>query len=149
MRIKNLLVLVLLVLLSIVVGLTGGCTGSETGIPTQPTPTQLIEDVTPQEAFTLIQNNLGNPDFVILDVRTSGEFAEGHLENAANLDFYLETFRDELSQLDRNETYLIYCRSDNRSGKALGLMKELNFRAVYNMSGGIIEWEAEGLPTVK
>jgi len=127
--------------------LTGGCAGSETAAPES--PTQIIEDITPQEAFTLIQNNQNNPDFVIIDVRTPEEVADGYIENAINLDFYSATFRSELDRLDKNQTYLIYCRSGRRSGNALTIMVELNFREVYNMSGGIIDWEAEGLPTIK
>ena len=77
------------------------------------------------------------------------ELAGGYIENVLNIDFYSETFRDELDKLDKDKTYLIYCRSGNRSGKALDIMAELNFREAYNMLGGIIEWNAEGLPTVK
>ncbi len=122
--------------------LTGGCVGQ-----VSEAPTQIIENITPQEAFTLIQDNENNPDFVILDVRTPEEFADGHIENAINLDYYSETFRDELNKLGKNKKYLIYCRSGNRSGKTLNIMERLNFREVYNMLGGIIQWEAEGLPT--
>ena len=149
MSLKNLMLLVLSVSLVIGVALTGGCVGKETATPDQETPTQIIENITPQEAFTLIQNNQNNPDFVILDVRTPEEFADGHIENAINLDYYSETFRDDLNKLDKNKKYLIYCRSGNRSGKALNIMEELNFREVYNMVGGIIAWEAAELPTVK
>jgi len=125
--------------------LTGACASNET----VETPTQIIEDIAPQKAFALIQENRNNPDFIILDVRTPEEFAEGHIEKAINIDFYFETFRDELEKLDRNKTYLIYCRSGARSGNALDIMDELNFREVYNILGGIRDWEAEGLPTVK
>jgi len=120
--------------------LTGGCVSNEAS-------TQIIEDITAQEAFSRIQDNTNNPDFVILDVRTPEEFNEGHVENAVNLNFNSDTFRDGLDQLDRDKTYLIYCRSGNRSGRALEVMIALDFREVYDMSGGIIEWEAEGLPT--
>ena len=140
------LLLVLPALLVIGVVLTGGCVGTETITPNQKTQTQIIENITPQEAFTLIQDNENNPDFVILDVRTPEEFADGYIENAINLDYYSETFRDDLNQLDKNKKYLIYCRSGNRSGKTLDTMVELNFREVYNMSGGILEWQAERLP---
>ncbi len=132
-------------MLVIGVVVTGGCAGGETAPPNQETPAQIIENITPQEAFTLIQDNQNNPDFAILDVRTPEEFTQGYIGNAINLDYYSETFRDELNKLDKNKTYLIYCRSGNRSGKALDIMEELNFREVYNMSGGIVEWEAEGL----
>ena len=140
MSLKNFMVLALSVSLVIGVTLTGGCVRDETAT---------IEDITPQEAFILIQNNQNNPDFVIIDVRTLEEFVAERIENATNIDFYSEAFRDELNKLDKNKTYLIYCRSGGRSGKALNIMAELNFKEVYNVSGGIIAWNAEELPTVK
>ena len=141
--------LVLSVSLVIGVVVTVGCVGGEIATPGQEVSTQVLENVTPQEAFTLIQDNRDNPDFVILDVRTPEEVAEGYIENAINIDFYSETFRDELNRLDKNKTYLIYCRSGGRSGNTLNIMEELNFREVYDVSGGMIEWQAEGLPTIK
>ena len=140
MSLKNFMVLALSVSLVIGVTLTGGCVRDETAT---------IENVTPQEAFTLIQNNQNNPDFVIIDVRTPEEFDGEHIENATNIDFYSEALRDELNKLDKNKTYLIYCAVGGRSGSALDIMAELNFKEVYNMSGGINQWKAEGLPTVK
>lgn len=147
MSLKNFMVLALSASLVIGVALTGGCVRDETVTPE--TPTQIIEDITPQEAFTVIQNNQNNPDFVIIDVRTPQEFADGHIENVINIDFYSETFRDELNILDKDKTYLIYCRSGNRSGRTMPIMAELNFREVYNMLGGINQWKTEGLPTTK
>ena len=113
-------------------------------IQTQETSDRILKDITPQEAFDLIQNNQNNPNFIIIDVRTPEEFAEGYIKNAINIDFYAETFRDELDKLDRNQTYLIYCRSGSRSGNTLEVMAELNFRAVYNILGGFNRWQAEG-----
>ena len=139
---KNLMIPVLSALLAIGLVVAGGCAGTEA-------PTQITEDITPQEAFTLIQENQDNPDFVIIDVRTPNEFAEGHIENAIIIDYYSETFRDDVNKLDKDKTYLIYCRSGGRSGKTLDIMEELNFREVHNVSGGIIQWKAEGLPTVQ
>jgi len=92
---KDLIILVLSVLLVIGVVLAGGCVGKEIQTPPQ-TPTQIIEHITPQEAFTLIQENQDNPDFVIIDVRTPEEFAEEHIENAINIDYRSETFRTSL-----------------------------------------------------
>ncbi len=148
MSLKN-FIMVLSVSLAIGAVLTGGCVGEKTDTLSQETPTQIIEDITPQEASTLIQNNQNNPDFIIIDVRTPQEFAEGYVEDAIIIDFYAETFRNDLDNLDKNKTYLIYCRSGNRSGQALDIMAELSFNEVYNILGGIIAWTAEGLPTVK
>ena len=144
---KKIMVLAISVLLVIGVVLTGGCAAEKTATPG--TSTQTIEDISTQEAFTLIQNNQNNPDFIILDVRTSEEVADGYIENAINIDFYSKTFRDELDNLDKNKTYLIYCRSGNRSGKARDIMAELNFKEVYNMLGGFVQWDGDGLPTTK
>ncbi len=131
--------------------MTGGINGwVAEELPTiQETPPQIIEDITPQEAFTLIQDNQDNPDFIIIDVRTPEEFAEEHIEDAINLDYYSETFQDELDTLDRDTTYLIYCRSGVRSANALDIMAELDFREAYNMTGGINGWVAEELPTIQ
>ena len=108
----------------------------------------LYENVTVAEAFQLIQDNADNPDFVILDVRTPGEFAGGHIESAVNIDFYADSFKTDLNRLDKNKTYLIYCRSGNRSGKTLTMMRELKFRNVYEMKDGIKQWKKESLPIV-
>ncbi len=129
--------------------LTVGCAGTEVSTPTQEAPARIIKDITVQEAATLIQQNQNNPDFTIIDVRTKEEAAAGHIEGAANLDFYQPTFRDDLNRLDKNKTYLVYCRSGSRSRSAVDMMKELNFKEVYNMLGGIVGWQTEGLPTVK
>ena len=81
-------------------------------------------------------------------MRTPEEFASGHIENAINLDFLSETFREGLDQLDKSKTYLMHCRSGARSAPALSVMEELGFLEVYHMADGILGWEAEGFPTV-
>jgi rhodanese-related sulfurtransferase len=110
---------------------------------------QITKDISTQEAFALIQSNEGKVDFAIIDVRTPEEFASGHLKNAINLNYNSENFSGELSNLDKAKTYLIYCKGGGRSSSALAIMKELNFMTVYNMLGGITQWGADGLSTVK
>ncbi len=105
-----------------------------------------VQDVTSQEAFDLMQENLGNPDFIILDVRTSSEFHDGHIEGALNIDVNLPSFSEELEQLDKNATYLVYCRSGNRSRTALRIMDDLAFTRAYHLTNGITEWVDAGLP---
>lgn len=144
--------LVMLVLsAALVLGLTSvtGCVQSETDTAGLETPTQIIKNITLKEALTLIENNRDNPNFVILDVRTPEEFAEERIENTINLDYYTDTFEDELNKLDKNKPYVIYCRSGMRSGVTLDLMKDLGFKEVYNILGGILAWKADVLPTIK
>ena len=110
---------------------------------------QVIADITPQVASKLIAENRDDPDFIIIDVRTPEEFAAGHIENAINIDFRSEGFEDSINELDKNKTYLVYCRTANRSRSAVNIMEELDFNEIYHMLGGIVQWEAEGLPIAK
>jgi len=103
-----------------------------------------VRQVTPEEAAALIRSNAGNRNFVILDIRTPGEYRDGHIPNSALLDFYSTSFRDSLAALDRDKTYLIYCRSDNRTGRAIGIMRELGFKKIYELRGGIKSWLSSG-----
>jgi len=146
---KNLMISLFLGALIIGVLLASGCIQTETNTTKSETQIQIIENITPEEAYILIQENKDNSNFVILDVRTPEEFLGEYIENAVNLDYYSDTFRNDLDKLDKNKTYLIYCRSGRRSENALNIMKELDFREVYNMLGGIIKWKSEGLPTTK
>lgn len=136
----------MLTLLGMLIGsfvLISGCIHCEDNTMKLETQTQIIEDITAREAYTLIQNNKDNPNFVLLDVRTLQEFTNEHLENAINLDYYAEAFPNALNELDRNKIYLIYCRSGRRSASSLSMMKELGFREAYNMLGGIIQFKGE------
>lgn len=142
LKIGRNLILVLSVLLVIGVVLAGGCTSK------QETPTQIIENTAPEEAFALIQENQDNPDFVIIDVRTPQEFAGGHIENAIVIDYNSDTFRDDLDKLDKDKIYLVYCVWGGRSGAALAIMEGLGFLEAYNLSGGILAWQDAGLPIV-
>ena len=86
---------------------------------------------------------------ISLDVRTTGEFAEGHLVNALNINVESGNFEAELANLDKNATYAVYCRSGRRSAVAVDLMKKSGFNNLYNLDGGVIDWSASGLPLVK
>lgn len=110
---------------------------------------KILKDITPVEAFDLMQENKENPDFIILDVRTEPEYKSGHIESAENIDYYSEGFKDELGALDKNITYLIYCASGNRSGRTLKMMDELAFQEAYNVLDGIKGWKSKGLPVVE
>ncbi len=111
--------------------------------------TQISEFIYPSRAYKLIQNNQDKPDFIILDVRTSGEFAVQRFDNAIHLDFFSESFKIELNKLDKNKTYLVYCKIGVRSSETIKKMKELSFSEAYNMAGGTVLWKEEGLPALK
>ena len=109
---------------------------------------RVVKKIDPGEAHVLITENQDNKDFVVLDVRTAREFEDGYIEGAINLDFYDDDFQANLDKLEKNKTYLVYCRSANRSGESAKIMEELGFKKIYDMTGGIIEWQEQGFPTV-
>ena len=80
---------------------------------------------------------------VILDVRTPGETAEGMIEGAKEIDFRGEDFQAQLEELDKDATYVVYCRSGGRSASACSMMQEMGFKDVYNLVGGYQRWSAE------
>lgn len=102
--------------------------------------------VEPGTAADLLDDGTGR---VLLDVRTPEEFDEAHLDGALLIDFYRDDFESAISELDRDQPYVIYCRSGSRSGQVRKLMADLGFTDVADVDGGILAWQAEGLPTVK
>lgn len=103
----------------------------------------------PAEAAEFLLQHRDDPAFVILDVRTEGEFRQGHIEGAALLDYHAPDFRQRFAQLDRDAIIFMYCRSGNRSSHVLNMADELGFKAVYDLRGGILAWNAAGLPLTK
>ncbi len=113
-----------------------------------PLPGQLFVDVSPAEANLLIQDNISNGDFIIIDLRTPGEYDTSHIENAINQNFYSPTFNTDIDTFDKNKIYLIYCQSGNRSGQALPIMVGLGFKTIYDLSGGISQWQRDRYPVI-
>jgi len=86
---------------------------------------------------------MNSADSVILDVRSKAELVEGHIPGHIMIDIYDPVFGQEIEKLDRDKTYLVYCRSGNRSGSACGFMASKGFTNLYNLNGGIMAWNKE------
>jgi rhodanese-related sulfurtransferase len=108
-----------------------------------------VTNVTVGKAQALIQQRAGQVDFVILDVRTPEEFAEGHISGAVNVDVQAQDFEKKLRALDRKKSYLVYCRTGNRSRKATIAMEALGFRSVFHMNEGVVRWKQQNLPLTR
>jgi len=90
----------------------------------------------------LISENIG----VLLDVRTTSEFKNGHILNAGNLNFYALDFRKKLSLLPDDQPIYLYCNTGYRSEKAADILIRNGYTNVYNLQHGIMEWELIDLP---
>ena len=93
-------------------------------------------------------SDIKNPGVVVLDVRTAGEFAAGHIENAINIDVESGTFDSEIAKLDKNVEYAVYCHSGRRSGIATDKMAKAGFTKLTNLQDGVASWQAAGYPLV-
>jgi len=86
---------------------------------------------------------------VILDVRTPEEFAMGHLKGAKNIDIRQSDAYSKIDKLNRKARYLVYCRTNHRSGVAVEYMKQKGFKTVYQMMDGFPGWAANNFAIEK
>lgn len=78
----------------------------------------------------------------LIDVRTEREFKSGHIANAINIDlFRAGHFRTEMEKLDKQRPVYLYCRSGQRSRKAAQKLLKWGFTEIYDLKGGIQNWE--------
>ena len=97
------------------------------------------EQITAQEAKTIMDTE---SDYVIIDARTTEEFAEGHIENAILIPEYEIAGRAEKELPDKEQLILVYCRSGRRSKIASEELVKLGYTNVKEF-GGIIDWPYE------
>lgn len=78
---------------------------------------------------------------VLLDVRTLEEYKEGHIPGSVQIDVLkTDDFKKQVASLDKNKTYLIYCRSGKRSRDAMTLLNESGFTKLFDLKGGFSNW---------
>ena len=91
--------------------------------------------ITNVDAQTFIKE-IQSENVQIIDVRTYGEYASGHLQGALNIDVESGAFDSGISNLDKNATYALYCRSGRRSTLAAERMAEAGFTKIINFNNG-------------
>ena len=107
-----------------------GCNQKET------TMKNTYEQITPAEAKGIMDSE---HNYIILDVRTEEEFAEGHIAGAILIPDYEITEKAESVLTDKDQQILVYCRSGRRSKNAASQLVELGYSNVKEF-GGIIDW---------
>jgi rhodanese-related sulfurtransferase len=83
---------------------------------------------------------LGQPDLLLIDVRTAEEYRAGAIPSALNIPY--DVIQDNLPTQDRQARIVVYCRSGNRSGRAKATLEALGFRNVNNF-GAVGNWRGE------
>lgn len=115
--------------------LLNSCTNAQTG-----------SGRTGLSAIEFSQRINGGGDVQLVDVRTPGEYRKGHLANAININVNDNDFDTPIAQLDKSKTVYVYCLSGGRSSGAAATMRNVGFKEVIEMPGGMMEWRAKNLP---
>ena len=85
----------------------------------------------------------------LVDVRTTAEYANSHLNGAKLISINEAGFAEKIGQLDKNRPALVYCASGSRSAAAADQMTKMGFKTVYDLEGGINAWRATGNQVVR
>ncbi|MBI1288771.1 MAG: rhodanese-like domain-containing protein [Flavobacteriales bacterium] len=85
----------------------------------------------------------------VLDVRTPAEWKEGIMKGATMANLYDDDFKAQLEKLDKEKPVAVYCKVGGRSGEAMSMMRDMGFKEVYNLKGGMDAWKQAGKPTVQ
>jgi phage shock protein E len=91
--------------------------------------------ISKEEYLLLLKNKIPH---ILIDVRREEEYQEKHMKNAKLLPIHLVESHIERFYPNKDDIYILYCRSGIRSQSALNLMLSLGYRKVYNL-GGIID----------
>ncbi|MGK2931291.1 MAG: molybdopterin-synthase adenylyltransferase MoeB [Solirubrobacterales bacterium] len=106
--------------------------------------TQVVQEVTPQEAF----QELDSGDAILIDTREPHEYAESHIDGANLMPPAMVADNIESKAPDKSARVLISCRSGARSATAAELLMEMGYEDVASVAGGILEWQEVGLPVI-
>ncbi len=98
--------------------------------------------ITVQEAWERVK--APKTTAMIVDVRETWEFKQGHVRGARNIP--LSQLGKRLSEIPVERDILLICRSGNRSLQAAKFLQQQNVERVMNVSGGMLSWEMHRLP---
>ena len=89
----------------------------------------------------------GNVDHVLVDVRTKGEYLQGHLPKAINIP--LNELSQRVNEIPQGKAVVVVCASGNRSRTGASKIVEAGYENVYNLKGGTMTWMMNGKPIVR
>ena len=108
--------------------------------------TKTIEVVAPKAMYEIL---LKDPSAQLVDVRTKDEFAVSHLKDAQNICVTDNDFKQKVAFLDRSKPVYVYCKKGGRSAQASKILRQMGFTKIFDLQGGITNWEQQQLSTQK
>lgn len=98
-------------------------------------PASASVDVSVDEALRLWQNK----EATLIDVRTPGEYRDGHIPGVVNIP--LDELEKRLGEVPKEKKVVIICRTGNRSAQGTKLLRSKGFDNVFNSTGGMSTWK--------
>ncbi len=89
------------------------------------------------------QEKIKKGKVVIMDVRTVEEYDAGHIEGAINFDVKLPSFASNITKMNEETEYMVYCKAGGRSVTACKIMAKAGLKNLYNLEGGYDAWSAK------
>ena len=111
-------------------------------------PAFALGQVPEVDSITLNKWIAKRKDLVLIDVGTSGDFAEGHIAGSILLPIN-GSFIEKSKSLPKGKTYILVCPTGGRSLRAAKLMIENGFEKVYNLKGGVADWIRKGFKVIR
>jgi rhodanese-related sulfurtransferase len=106
-----------------------------------------VSTITVSDANNLIAKNIGNQNFVILDVRPVSDYTSRHIPGAIDINYGSTNFKKDISKLTKKKQYLVYCATGVDGAAATQMMLGVGFKSVQNISGGYAAWVQAGFIT--
>ena len=106
-----------------------------------------VPTITVTDANNLIAKNIGNQNFVILDVRLANDYMSRHIPGAIDINYGSTDFKKDISKLTKKKQYLVYCATGVDGAAAAQMMLGTGFKNVQNISGGYAAWVQAGFIT--
>ena len=108
---------------------------------------KVMKVISPQEVYDAVYNDKAAVQLV--DVRTQEEYTVSHLKDAQNICVTNSDFEEKVKTLDKNKPVYVYCAVGGRSATAAKILSDMGFTEVYDLEGGITNWEEKNLETTQ
>src|SRR5690606_4885168 len=107
---------------------------------------EIITIVSPQEVYDAVYNS---DQVQLVDVRTKEEFTDSHIGKAQNVCVNDDDFKEKAAKLNTVKAIYVCCKGGGRSAQAAMVLKDMGVKEIYDMQGGFINWESQGLHETK
>ncbi len=135
-----------LLTLLVVVFTIGGCNSTTATAPTNTAVTGVLDlnTLPPSVDVQTVASLKDREDVLVLDVRELNEYEAGHIPGVTLIP--MGEVANRLNEIPTDQTVIVTCRTGNRSGQVADFLRQNGYTNIHNMAGGIVEWEAGGLP---